>query len=136
LRRHHDAGQVAIETPEIRRKILLRLDIMQREMKHIQVAMTALKHALLAEKPSSRPLADATMNSRNWVLSVAMSHAFIQAMLEPDKPHTDPYMTTSRGTISALGDLFSDAINEEFRTARGDLYPRPLPRNMQRPIVP
>jgi len=151
--------EVEVKTPEIRRKILARLNVMEREMRHVQSAMSALRGALQMPQPMSRQLADATMNSRNWVLSLAMSHAFIQIMLTPGKPAHNPWQFHktlvpgesmacpqshdyySPGTTS-LSELFSAAIDSEYVQARSDLlsaatsatFPPPNPR--RRPDYP
>jgi hypothetical protein len=72
---------VSPKTPATRKKVLARLDVMQRELAYVQSAMNRLRAALNAPQPSSRPIGDAVMDSRNWTLSVAMSHAYIHAML-------------------------------------------------------
>src|SRR5207253_11346403 len=72
---------VSPKTPAIRKKVLARLDVMQREMAYVQSAMHRLRAALNAPQASSKPLGDAVMDARNWTISVAMSHAYIQSML-------------------------------------------------------
>jgi hypothetical protein len=72
---------VSPKTPAVRKKALARLDVMQRELSHVQSAMNRLRMALNAPQPASRPIGDAVMDSRNWTLSVAMSHAYIHSLL-------------------------------------------------------
>lgn len=76
----------SVQSAEVRRLALQRMDVMQRELRHAQTAFTALRHALTAPTPSSRPLADALMNSRNWLVSVVASYTYIQAMMETVTP--------------------------------------------------
>ena len=64
------------------RKLLARADLMEREIKHLQLAIKHIRIA--AQQPQTTtgsPLASAVMDSRNWMLSVVMSHAYIQFML-------------------------------------------------------
>lgn len=63
-------------------KLLARLDVMDREVKHMQTAITNLKHAARHSGSSSHvALANAVMDSRNWMLSLVMSHAYVQFLL-------------------------------------------------------
>ena len=72
---------VSPKTPEIRRKVSARLAIMQRELRYVQDAINSLVSLLGLPDPPSRLLSDRVMDSRNWSLSVAMSHAYVQQML-------------------------------------------------------
>jgi hypothetical protein len=95
---------VSPKTPAIRKKVLARLDVMQRELAYVQSAMSRLRAALNGPDPSSKPIADAVMDSRNWTLSVAMSHAYVHSMLstfEFDGPVAVmdlPHLHTTRTT--------------------------------------
>jgi len=66
--------------PAVRRKALQRLEVMQREVRHMQMAIIDLKRALSQEPLQQRPLVSAMMNSRNWMLSLVVSHSYIQAL--------------------------------------------------------
>jgi hypothetical protein len=77
---------VSVQSAEVRSLVLQRMNVMQRELQHAQKAFTALRHALTAPVPSSRPLADALMNSRNWLVSVVASYTYMQAMMETVMP--------------------------------------------------
>jgi hypothetical protein len=61
-------------------KVLDRLDVMERELKHVHTAIKDMRNAVRQARPGA-PLASAVMNSRNWVVSVLMSHAYVQQML-------------------------------------------------------
>jgi hypothetical protein len=61
-------------------KVLDRLDVMERELKHVHTAIKDMRNAVRSGRPGA-PLASAVMNSRNWVVSVLMSHAYVQQML-------------------------------------------------------
>jgi hypothetical protein len=60
-------------------KIKTRLRIMQKEMLHLDESMRQIQRALDAN--SDDALRSAVTNSRNWALSVLMSHAFVQGLL-------------------------------------------------------
>ena len=77
---------VSPPSPGNRQKLLRRLDVMQRELAHTQMAVSQLRKAL-QHSASTKPVADGVLNSRNWVLSLMMSHAFIQTMLDNDNPY-------------------------------------------------
>jgi hypothetical protein len=64
---------------QAQRKLLARLDLMERELAHIQTAIRDMK--LAVRQGSSSLLARAVMNSRNWVLSLVISHSYIQMIL-------------------------------------------------------
>jgi hypothetical protein len=72
---------VTPKTPEVRRKVLARLDVMQRELQRVQASIGALRATLSLPTPSSPPIAHAVMNMRNWAISVAMSHSYVQMAL-------------------------------------------------------
>jgi len=46
----------------------------------MQMAIIDLQMALSHEPPQQRALVSAMMNSRNWMLSLVVSHAYIQAL--------------------------------------------------------
>ena len=64
----------------VRRKALQRLEVMQREVRHMQMAIIDLQRALSQEPLQQRALVSAMMNSRNWMLSLVVSHSYIQAL--------------------------------------------------------
>jgi hypothetical protein len=71
---------------EARQKVLKRLGVMQKELEHTQRAIAKLTHELQHPAPAStNSLGDRIMDSRNWVLSLIMSHSYIQRVLEPDR---------------------------------------------------
>jgi hypothetical protein len=67
-------------------KVLARLDVMERELKHVETAIKDMRNAVRQGRPGAS-LASAVMNSRNWVVSVLMSHAYVQQMLATDWDH-------------------------------------------------
>jgi len=56
---------------------------MERELKHLHTAIIDMRNAVRSGRPGA-PLASAIMNSRNWLLSVLMSHTYVQDMLRGD----------------------------------------------------
>jgi hypothetical protein len=74
------AVSVAPVTGPAQHKVLDRLDVMEREIKHVHTAIKDMQNAVRSARPGA-PLARAVMNSRNWVVSVLMSHAYVQQML-------------------------------------------------------
>ena len=115
---------VSAKTPAIRKKVLARLDVMQRELERVQMSIAALRHALAAPQPSSRPIADAIMNSRNWSLSVAMSHAWIHSMLstfyKPGVAVAGNYLPRLQFNDDNLPELFVRAVEMETQKAHAD----------------
>jgi hypothetical protein len=110
------------KTPAARKKVLARLDVMQRELAYVQSAMNRLRVALNAPQPSSRPIGDALMDSRNWTLSVAMSHAYIHSMLS-----TLEFEYVAMGDLPRLQfnddnlpELFVRAVEMETQKAHAD----------------
>ena len=114
--------KVAPQSQGNRQKLLRRLDTMNKELMHMQMAVSQLRHALQNPASTTRPLADGILNSRNWVLSLMMSHAFIQAMLDNE----DPYMSiqviqTRMMAAEAVQAGMNEARNEHIK----DLHARP-----------
>src|SRR5437867_9756705 len=56
-----------------------RLDVMEREVRHLTTAVADMKNAV--QRNDQRLLASGVMNSRNWTLSLVMSHCYIQTLL-------------------------------------------------------
>jgi hypothetical protein len=56
-----------------------RLDVMEREVRHLMTAVADMRNGL--NRKDNRLLTSGVMNSRNWALSVAMSHCYIQGIL-------------------------------------------------------
>lgn len=59
-------------------KLKQRLDVMDRELDHLRTAIADMRNGIA--RGDSRLLTDGVMNSRNWTLSVVMSHCYVQAM--------------------------------------------------------
>ena len=60
-------------------KLKNRLDVMEREAEHLRTAIKDMKNGLA--RNDNRLLTSGVMNSRNWTLSVVMSHCYIQNLL-------------------------------------------------------
>ena len=54
-----------------------RVRVMNREVRHLMMAITRIENGI----NNSRSLTDGVMNSRNWTLSVVISHCYIQSLL-------------------------------------------------------
>jgi hypothetical protein len=92
--------------PMVEKEIQKRVDVMQRELTHLQHAVTRLKTSLATNPgPSNAALADAVMDSRNWVVSMVMSHAFIQAMLAGDDPPNRDQVEKLSARAASLGEM-------------------------------
>jgi hypothetical protein len=55
---------------------------MEREIEHMRTAVRDMKNALA--RNDNRLLTSGVMNSRNWTLSAAMSHCYVQNLLGAD----------------------------------------------------
>jgi hypothetical protein len=73
--------RVEREHPALEAEVMKRLDVMQRELNHLQHAITRMKAWLPQRTNQGHALVEAVMDSRNWTVSLVMSHAFIQGML-------------------------------------------------------
>lgn len=62
-----------------RSKLMSRLDVMEREVEHLRTAVKDMKNGLA--RNDSRLLTGGVMTSRNWTLSIVMSHCYIQNLL-------------------------------------------------------
>jgi len=99
-----------------RKKLLRRLETMNRELAHTQMAVSQLRNALQNPASTTRPLADGIMNSRNWVLSLMMSHAFIQAMLDNEDPYLSIQLVQTRMmAANAVQAGMDEARNEHIK---------------------
>src|SRR5262245_33058355 len=104
---HHVA--VAPPSGPPQQKVLARLDVMERELRHVQTAITNLRSAVRSGRPGA-PLASAVMNSRNWVLSILMSHAYVHRMVAA--PVTGPgFMYPLGQQTSTLREMAERAIS-------------------------
>lgn len=75
------AVQVLPPKPAIKGPALQRLDVLEREAEHLALAARQMRNGIMTNQ--NRLLTDGMLNSRNWMLSVVMSHLFLQAALEP-----------------------------------------------------
>jgi hypothetical protein len=60
--------------------VLQRIDVLEREATHLANAARQMRAAI--NSGQSRLLTEGVLNSRNWMLSVVMSHCFIQSALD------------------------------------------------------
>ncbi len=90
----------SVNDPALRRKILARLNIVEREAQHTLRAVAAFKGELAKEKPFPSPTLPHTLKRlRDWVLSQVMSASYITSMCAdfvatPDPP--DPEILYQR----------------------------------------
>lgn len=56
-----------------------RLDVMEREVQHLATAVKDMKNGVA--RNDNRLLTSGVMNSRNWSLSIVMSHCYVQNLL-------------------------------------------------------
>jgi hypothetical protein len=81
-------------------KLKQRLDTMEREVHHLQIAVGNMKKALA--RGDNRLLTDGVMDSRNWTLSVVMSHCYVQTILGANAGSSGfPGMATTIPTIQS-----------------------------------
>ncbi|MGI8570179.1 MAG: hypothetical protein ACR2KT_14530 [Methylocella sp.] len=102
----------AANDPALRRKTLQRLDVMRREAEHAIRAIDVMRHELSKEKPfPSTPLTFALKQSRDWVLSLVISQAYVNTMIGSDFVLVaPPYFAI----------LFSRAVEAGIRQATSD----------------
>jgi hypothetical protein len=91
--------------PLLEKEVQKRIDVMQRELTHLQHAVSRLRTALPNRAAPTSALADAVMDSRNWVVSLVMSHAFIQAMLAGDDPPNRDQVEKLAARAASLGEM-------------------------------
>jgi hypothetical protein len=102
--------KVSPPSAENRKKLLQRLDVMNRELAHAQMAVSQLRNAL-QHPGSTKSLADGLLSSRNWVLSLLISHAFIQMILDNDSPYFSTHTIQTRM-------MAAEAVQEGMEQAR------------------
>jgi hypothetical protein len=111
--------KVSPQSPGNQKKLLRRLEVMSKELAHTQMAVSQLRNAL-QHPGSTKPLADGLLNSRNWVLSLVISHAFIQTMLDNENPWTSmPAIQTRMMAAQAVQEGMDQARKEHMK----DLHP-------------
>ena len=66
-----------------------RLDVMEREVNHLRTAVADMKNGI--NRGDNRLLTSGVMNSRNWALSVVMSHTYIQSILGGGAPNSSGF---------------------------------------------
>ena len=103
-------------SPENRKKLLRRLDVMNRELAHAQMAVSQLRNALQHPQHPGSTLAEGLLNSRNWVLSLLISHAFIQMVLDGDTPYSSIHTIQTRMMArEAVQEGIEQAIQEHIK---------------------
>ncbi len=113
--------------PPFDKLVLDRLDVMQRELQHVQNAISRLRGALSQGAAPTRALAQATMDSRNWVLSVMMSHAYVQSWVEGDRPPNPNNLAGLAERAARTGD--AQALTDRIQA---DTLRRLRPRDIDR----
>jgi hypothetical protein len=99
------AVKVERSHPLLEKAVLERLDVMLRELQHAQNAVLRLKALLPQRSASTASLAHAVMDSRNWVVSAVMSHAYVQAMLAGDTPPARDQVEKLAARAASLGEM-------------------------------
>jgi hypothetical protein len=102
---HKFSIKVQRSHPVLEKTVLDRLDVMQRELQHAQNAVFRLKALLSQPSTPTDRLAHAVMDSRNWVVSVVMSHAYVQAVLAGDTPPFRDQVETLAARAASLGEM-------------------------------
>jgi hypothetical protein len=102
------ATMVAPPRPAMKGRIIQRVDVMEREAQNLALSARQVHSALQLGKDAL--LSDAVLNSRNWMLSVLMSHCFLQWGLEPPLGAPGPGKHADRFWYLE-GDLIPRAIN-------------------------
>lgn len=86
-----------------------RLDTMERELDHLRTAIADMRNGINSQ--SSRLLTSGVMNSRNWTLSLAMSHCYIQHLLGSKAPQKSGFAGQSTpDPTKQLETLFMNAV--------------------------
>jgi hypothetical protein len=102
----------SVNDPALRRKILQRLDVLEREAHHTLRAVAAFKAELRKERPFPSPTLPHTLKRlRDWVLSQVISASYIVSMCEdfvlnPDPP--TPEILYSRAFRRGVEEAISD----------------------------
>jgi hypothetical protein len=116
--------------PALEQEVLKRLEIMQKELIHLQNAVGRLRSLLPNRSTPTSALASAVMDSRNWTVSLVMSHAFIQAMMAGDDPPARDQVEKLAARAASLGEM--DGARNLLLTKPGgrDLLNMPLDLGM------
>ena len=81
-----------------------RLSVMERELNHLKTAVADMKSTLA--RKDVRALGSGLLNSRNWTLSVAFSHCYVQKLLGMGAPMSSGMANTA----SPFPDLQLDVL--------------------------
>ena len=90
--------------PAVKAQILQRMQVLEREAEHLARAARLMQAGVNGNQ--SRLLTEGMLNSRNWMLSVLMSHIVLQAALEGSADASDqaglwPKAGTARAFVVA-----------------------------------
>jgi hypothetical protein len=102
----------SVNDPALRRKIVRRLNMLEREAHHTLQAVAAFRAELGKERPFPSPTLPHTLKRlRDWVLSQVMSASYIVSMCEdfvlnPDPP--TPEILNSRAFKEGVKEAVSD----------------------------
>ena len=81
-RLHVTRFPVAVILPQGETKALLRLATMEREAMHLATAVRDMRNGIV--RADGRLFTSGVMNSRNWTLSVVVSHAYLQTLVDAE----------------------------------------------------
>jgi hypothetical protein len=87
-------------------KLKNRLDIMEREIAHLRTAVIDMRNGI--KRGDSRLLTGGVMNSRNWALSVVMSHCYVQTILGEGAPGSSGFK--GQGMMTPLPQYQSETL--------------------------
>jgi hypothetical protein len=106
-----------------------RIDVMEREARQLLMAVTLMKTAINASG-NSAGLASCVTALRNWTLSVAMSHSYIQGMLMWGAKTTYALPIALRGLYDNAVDAGIEDASKDASQGRPDPRTTPLWRRM------
>jgi hypothetical protein len=70
-----------VDDPQMREAVLLKLDLMQRELAHTQASLTALQSQLRMPGPAMNRTVHLKRQLRDWIVSVVMTHGYLEFMI-------------------------------------------------------
>jgi hypothetical protein len=96
-----------------------RLSLMEREIRHLRTAISDIQNGI--DGRDNRLLTSGVMNSRNWTLSLVLSHCYVQSVLEGRSLRTSTGVGFNPLVDYELESLFKRAVNaglEDGKRAR------------------
>src|SRR5208282_1246966 len=101
-----------------RQMVLQRADVLEREADHLARAARQIRDGINWNQ--SRVLTEGVLNSRNWMLSVVISHCFLQTALEGAPHDAVPQSAYAGKTGTAAAFAVSEFLVQ--RAARAGFY--------------